>query len=455
MKVVHIPFCYWPDPVGGTEVYVQSLAKEQQRQGLDIVVAAPGKLNAEYWHDGLRVRRFAVNQKVEDLQELYGEGDPRAAEEIGRILDEESPDLVHQHALTRGASLRLVREAKRRGLPVVFSYHTPTVSCQRGTLLRWGSEVCGGTLDVNECTRCALHGHGLNRFSSTAAGSIPTGVGRVLGALGASGGFWTAARMTELVRLRHAMFRNLIAEVDHVIGLCQWVKDVLVRNDVPEAKITVSRQGLDDQQVGVSSLELGTERRTGQSAVRIAFLGRLDPTKGVHVLIEALKRNPALDIRLDIFGVVQEGAGEEYQRRLMTLAGTDERIGFQQPISSDQVVVRLKDYDLLAVSSQGLETGPRVVLEAFAARIPVIGSNLGGIAELVQHGVNGLLVEPQSIEAWADGFTSVCYDPELLPRLRAGVRAPRGMRAVADEMRVIYMNVLQTLDATASLSCAT
>lgn len=455
MKLVHIPFCYWPDPVGGTEVYVRSLAKAQQRQGVEIVVAAPGKINEEYSYDGLRVRRFAVSQQVEELRELYGEGDPRAAEAFGRILDDEGADLVHLHALTRGASLRLVREVKQRGLPVVFSYHTPTVSCQRGTLLRWGTEVCDGVLDVAECTRCSLHGQGLNSFSSTLASGIPRGVGRVLGAMGASGGLWTVARMTELVRLRQSMFHSLMAEVAQVVALCQWVKDVLVRNGVPEAKITVSRQGLDDPPASYSSPLLRSEQRTGKSTVRIAFLGRLDPTKGVHVLLEVLKLNPSLDIQLDIFGVVQEMAGEEYRHRLRALAGTDDRVSFQQPIPSDQVVAKLRDYDLLAVPSQWLETGPRVILEAFAAGIPVIGSNLGGIAELVQHGVNGLLIEPRSIECWADAIRSVCLFPEVSNRLRAGVQPPRSARAVAHQMHEIYEGALRGRRATATLASAT
>src|ERR1043166_2662609 len=146
MKVVHVPFCYWPDPVGGTEVYVESLAKQQQQQGLQILVAAPAELNKAYSYSGLKVRRVPVTQRVQDVADLYGEGDALAAEAFGGILEEARPDLVHLHAFTHGASLRLVREAKKRKMPVIFNYHTPTVSCQRGTLLRWGAGGCEGVL---------------------------------------------------------------------------------------------------------------------------------------------------------------------------------------------------------------------------------------------------------------------------------------------------------------------
>jgi glycosyltransferase involved in cell wall biosynthesis len=442
VKIIHIPYCFYPDPVGGTEIYVESLAKQQQQQGYEIIVAAPAKLNQEYSHRGLSIRRFAVSSTTRDVRDLYDEGDESAAESFGRILDEELPDVVHVHAFSRGASLRLVREAKRRDLPVVFNYHTPTVSCQRGTLLRWGTDVCDGVVDVTKCTRCTLQAHGLSRIASAMLGGIPSGLGRIIGTLDTSGGLWTAARMTELLRIRQDVFRNLMAEVDHVVALCQWAKDLLLRNNVPESKITVSRQGLDaymDQGPSFTA----TEGNTPMSHLRIAFLGRLDPTKGVHVLISALKQNWDLPARLDIFGVAQGSAGNDYLKDLRVLASSDNRINFRPVIPASDVIANLRNYDILAVPSQWLETGPRVVLEAFAAGVPVIGSNLGGIPELVENRVNGLLVEPHSINAWAQALKTLAEDRDLLRHLRSGIRRPKSMTVVAEEMRRLYTTVLQ------------
>jgi glycosyltransferase involved in cell wall biosynthesis len=104
---------------------------------------------------------------------------------------------------------------------------------------------------------------------------------------------------------------------------------------------------------------------------------------------------------------------------------------------------RLQEYDLLAVPSQLLETGPIVVLEAFAAGIPVAGSNLGGIAELVEHGVNGLLVDPASPESWAEALRRLSQDRDLLATLRSGIRPPRTMRDAAAELMAVYRQVSQ------------
>jgi glycosyltransferase involved in cell wall biosynthesis len=206
MKVIHVPFCFRPDPVGGTEVYVEALAREQQRRGIDVMIAAPAKQSSCYMEGGLRVRRFGVSP-AHDVVTLYGEGDRVASNEFGRMLDQELPHVVHLHAFTSAVSARLARAVQQRGIRVVFTYHTPTVSCQRGTLLRWGQVVCDGRLDVHRCAACTLHGHGVSRRPAMLLGAIPSAVGQLVGGIGASGGPWTALRMTSLVELQHVAFR--------------------------------------------------------------------------------------------------------------------------------------------------------------------------------------------------------------------------------------------------------
>ena len=74
-----------------------------------------------------------------------------AAESFKKVLDEERPDIVHFHAWSPAVSILLVREVKRRGIRIVQTYHTPTLSCPRGTLMRWGRTVCDGDLAKRPC----------------------------------------------------------------------------------------------------------------------------------------------------------------------------------------------------------------------------------------------------------------------------------------------------------------
>lgn len=436
MKVLHAPYCFHPDPVGGTEVYVHGLARCQQRKGVDVVIAAPGPQDAAYRYDGLDVRRFGVSA-APALRELYGEGDPVAAGSFEGILESSSPDVVHLHAFTSAVSLRLVRAAKRRGMRVVFTYHTPTVSCLRGTLLRWGKTVCDGRLIRRRCSSCSIHGRGVNRPVSSVLGHIPAAAGRWAGSLGVSGAAWTAVRTTELTSLSHQAFRALLAEVDHIVAVCEWVKELLLRNGVAREKVTLSRQGLSER---AEVPPIQDEDRPGD-ILRVAFMGRVSVIKGIQVLLEAVLRSPELPVRLDIFGVAQDRAGEQLLDRLMKRSAGDRRIRFLPAVSSVHVVSTLRSYDVVAVPSQWLESGPLVVYEAFAAGVPVLGSDLGGIAELVLHGRNGLLVPPDSIDAWAGALRELSGNGELLARLKSGVPAPRRMESVCAEMLELYQRL--------------
>ena len=438
MKVIHVSFCFAPDPFGGTEVYVANLARDLQGLGVEVMVAAPSEASRVYTIDGLRVRRYAVDSRITDVIELYGPGDALAATEFARILDEEMPDVVHLHAFTRGVSLRLVQAAKERGIPVVFTYHTPTVSCQRGTLLLWGKGICDGRLDITRCAGCTLNGLGIYAPLAAQLSRLSPGVGSWLGERGLQGGLWTALRMSELISVRHAGFRQLAAEVDHIVAVCQWVQELILLNDVPAAKVSLSRHG-------INWTRSQTPTPTESSALgetRLAFVGRFDSTKGLHVLIKAFKMAPALKATLDVYGVVQGPASAAYQKEMRALADGDPRISFQDPLAPQDVVPRLRQYDFLAIPSEWLETGPLVALEAFAAGIPVIGWERGGLNEIVQHGVNGLLIEPGAVVGWVETLRRVARDANLRAQLKDGVRPPRTGVEVAREMLAIYESLL-------------
>jgi len=439
MKIIHVPFTFSPDPIGGTEIYVDNLARDLRELGVDAIVAAPGETSRTYTLDGLRVHRYADVKKITDVSQLYGSGDTVVAGEFAKILDEERPDLLHLHAFTAAVSLQLIRKAKRRGIPVVFTYHTPTVTCARGTLLLWGSDICDGKLDVRRCAACNLNSRGMYRPVAEWVARLPPIVVRSLTRHGLQGHIWTALRMKELVSMRHDVFRVMASEVDHIVAVCKWVKELLLLNDVPNAKVSVSRHGIRQT---TNQKPHPIQSRIGESSdeIRIAFLGRLDPTKGVHVLIKALAMKPGLKIKLDIYGIVQSAANAAYQEKIIKLARKDPRISIHKPIRSEEVVSRLRDYDFLAVPSQWLETGPLVALEAFAAGIPVIGWDVGGLAEVVRDGIDGLLIRRGS--DWAEALSRLAQDTKLRARLKAGVRPPRSSIEVAREMLALYKSLL-------------
>jgi glycosyltransferase involved in cell wall biosynthesis len=243
-----------------------------------------------------------------------------------------------------------------------------------------------------------------------------------------------------LIDRRGEQFKRLMTKADAVVAVCSWVEGVLERNGVPAEKITLSRQGIDGNLKRTTSRS--SRRRSEDAALRLAYFGRLDPAKGVDLLTGALRSRPDAEIRLDVFAVVQPGA-EATARALRRLAVEDSRLRVLDPLPAERVISVMVDYDLIAIPSRWLETGPLVALEAFAAGVPVLGANLGGIAELVRDGVDGVLLASDDLAGWADAIGRLARAPKEVDMLRGNVEHPRTMNDVAHDMVILYANLLQ------------
>lgn len=438
VKVMHLPYTYYPDPVGGTEIYVETLVRDLAQLGVENLVAAPSDNNARYIYDDILVIRYDHGGPVSDVAELAGSGSKVAAKNIADILDTEQPDIVHMHAFTYAVSRLIVNEAKKRRIPTVLTYHTPTITCGRGTLLRWGNIVCDGHMELRRCSACILNKHMIPRPIGHAMSFIPVGFGNLLEKWGYRGGVWTALRQPSLSQMSQEKTRKLLAEVEAIVVLCTWVEDVLTINDVDPKKLIMSRHGL----ANVPETLPPTDSKTLNISekIRLVYLGRLHPTKGVDKIIKAIKSVPHANITLDIYG----SQNNDYYHKLMRLCADDQRIQFSKPIPNSEIIPLLKAYDALVVPSQWLETGPLVVLEAFAAGIPIVGSRLGGIAEIATHGQDGLLVDPyDNIAAWRDALLEL-LDPQVRERLTANIQLPRRSTEVATDMIELYQRLLRS-----------
>jgi glycosyltransferase involved in cell wall biosynthesis len=236
----------------------------------------------------------------------------------------------------------------------------------------------------------------------------------------------------------HHRFASLMAKADRVIAVCQWVKDVLIANGVPERKVALCRQGFGGVSNRPPRQATGPAMRRAEGPLRFAYFGRIDPVKGLDIVVDALRLIPDMPVVLHIYGMVQPGC-ESYASRLKT--SPDARVQFIAPMSPGEVGDAMAKYDFIVVPSRWLETGPLVVYESFAAGTPVLGSRLGGIAELVSDGVDGILVSPDNPNSWANIISGLARDITRVDRLRAGIRPPRTMKDVADEMAEIYSNL--------------
>jgi glycosyltransferase involved in cell wall biosynthesis len=176
---------------------------------------------------------------------------------------------------------------------------------------------------------------------------------------------------------------------------------------VPEASVRVIYNGV----AGFGACPQPRERYT-----RVAVLGRIAPEKGQLTFARAARiaiaRNPNLTFSI---GGAPMFAGEDYLEAVRAEAGpavsftgwTDDIRGF-----FDQV-------DLLVVPSDAVDANPRVIPEAYAAGVPVVAFDGGGIPELIDSGATGLLVRQHTPDALACAILDAVADPARMNAMAA------------------------------------
>jgi glycosyltransferase involved in cell wall biosynthesis len=139
------------------------------------------------------------------------------------------------------------------------------------------------------------------------------------------------------------------------------------------------------------------------------YLGRLSPEKGVGTLLEAWRR---IEARLVVVG---DGPDREELRSL-----APPNVDFREPVAPELVPDLLLGARAVMAPSLSHEGAGRVILEAYAAGVPVIASRAGGLPEVVRDGTTGLLVPSGDPGAWVDGVRRL-LDDSLSERMgRAG-----------------------------------
>ena len=434
--VLHVPYTFFPDQPGGTETYVASLALALRDRNITSAIAAPADHEAAYDHHGIPVYRFARGEG--GLEQAYGAPNEMAVQSFTALLQRIRPRIVHLHAHTAAVSHRLADAASAADAKVFFTYHTPTATCLRGDMLHMGKYPCDGVLNEHRCTACVLHKHGVPQSAGRILSHLPLELGRIVERADWSGSAFTALRMRKLVADAHHRMRLLMHKADRVVAVCQWVFDMLVANSVPQSKLVLCRQGVDDDETKLtvrSAMAVAGSTRP----LRLAYFGRLEHAKGVDILMKAMKLVGGNTAVLDIFGIAQPET-EDYIASLKRSARSG--VEFRAPLAPNEVRTAMADYDFVVVPSRCMETGPLVIYEAFGAGTPVLASGFGGSSELIKHGADGLLIRENDPASWAECISALARNRALVASLRSGIRRPRNIGTVADEMAQHYQRVL-------------
>ena len=444
IRVLQASAWYPPAYVGGTEIYLTGLVRALRAHDISSRVIAPlcPQQTDGYTFDGATVRTYEVNA-LPSRGELRGDARDAGFPRFCEMLAEERPDVYHQHSWSRGLGGAHLHAAREFGLKTVVTVHLPNTICMRGTMMRFGEEACDGRIEPRLCGACWSQGRGAPKALAHMLGAMPPRIAeRFERSSCVSNSRWaTALGARALGKKRKEEFLRLIEDADRVVAVCQWLYDSLLLNGVPREKLVLSRQGVDSTFAMEAAQAISAQAARAASPFQLLYIGRWHKVKGIDVLVRAVREIPQdVPLRLTIHGIgdgPEERACAESIRRL---AQGDGRIRIEGSIAHEKLPHVLAQADALAVPSLWLETGPMVVLEAKAAGLPVIGSRLGGIAELVREPHDGMLVSPGDIRAWTAAITMMIRGHKVKPAARAP--APiRTMHDVADDMAALYRSV--------------
>jgi glycosyltransferase involved in cell wall biosynthesis len=379
--------------------------------------------------DGMTVRRVRLTapDATRPLWETFAH--PALAAALEREIAEVRPDLIYQVGGYLFGTLPLQLAARHGIASALFAmdyWHT----CQRVTLLRPDGACCPGPSDPADCAACRIAARATaQRFGPPANRAIR----RVLATTGRSAGHTVlgdALGVTHFAARCEAISETL-GTVSLVVVNSRFLANQLARLGVPRKRMLVVRQGIDTDEFAVPPPR--PQRRDG---LKVLYLGQISWHKGADLAIEAVAQLRATGhrVHLDLHGPVSAPSTymAELQGRIERIPG-DRTVRLGAPLDRRCLVAALRDADVLVVPSRWYENSPNVILEAFAAGVPVVAAHHGGMAEMVRDGVDGLLFTPGDASALAAALRRLSTEPGLLARLRSGIVRPCGLD---EEMRI-------------------
>jgi glycosyltransferase involved in cell wall biosynthesis len=345
----------------------------QQRGGEDAVVEAELALLRA---NGVDVRIYGRhNDEIADQGPMRSAVDAlwsrRTAAEVGQLLGAWQPDLVHVHNTFPLVSPSVFWAASKARVPVVQTLHNFRLLCLQGTMLR----------DEKPCTACVgrspltgvLHGcyRGSRPQSTVLAASL----------------------------LLHRGLGTWRTKVDRFIALTAFCRDRMIEGGLDPARIVVQPNFADVP-------PLPQQPRQG-----LLYVGRLSHEKGIAVLAQASQALGEASLRIAGTGPLAPPLETSPGCRML---GHLDQAGVQTEMSRSVALV---------LPSTCFEGFPRALVEAYACCLPVIASRLGSLAELVEHGVTGLLVEPGDPRALADAMRWALAHPGHMAQMGQAARA--------------------------------
>lgn len=340
----------------GEEAVVEAQARLLRKNGHEVVEFL--RCSEEIFR-----RRFAKSSAF--FSGIYSISSGR---EIRRLLAENKPDIVHIHNLFPLISPSILPECRKANVPVVMTVHNYRLICPNGLFMAHG-RVC------EKCRR----GREYNCFLNNCEGSLFKSLGYGL---------------RNYVARKKKYFRN---NVTFYCAQTEFQKQKLIAEGYPATRIVVIPNMVKDTCV----------HHINNSGDFVGYVGRVSPEKGISTLIEATAMCP---------DVLFKAAGN-YDRMPELIVQTPDNFEFLGSIQSKKLGDFYALSRFIVLPSICFEGFPSVLLESMIQSKPVIASRIGGLPEIVEDGVTGLLFEPGNAKDLSEKIRYLWGRPELCRKM--------------------------------------
>ncbi len=434
MRILLVVHGFPPSFTAGAERRAERMAQWFVSHHHEVQVVAVESLEAPGFsaqakiENGFVVHRlyYDVNESGNPFQALYEYAPVEAF--LSQLIQDNSFDLIH---IVSGYLLGLsaIRVGRQFGLPLVLTLTDYWFMCARINLVRANDELCAGPVSMEVCTRCLMEHKRRYRWPAIMAPNVMDQ-------------FWAWAhrqsltqKMRETVSRRQTLLNQALHEVDLIISPSHHLIEKFADFDFDIHRFIQMRQGVNHtfNEAPVS---------TSHHPLRLGFFGQIKPHKGLDLAIRAVMMliDEGEQVCFDFAGPTNGQAN--YLDSLNKLITNYPSIRWHGNLSTEKMQQTLHEMDAIIVPSRWYENSPTIILEAFSAGLPVVTANLGGMAELVEHGKNGLLFNYDDANDLYCQLKRLIEEPDLLPRLRDGVPE---VKTIDDEMRELmqyYANLL-------------
>ena len=243
--------------------------------------------------------------------------------------------------------------------------------------------------------------------------------------------------------LREQFVKTLFGQVDRFIAPSQFIKDRFVVWGLPASSIEVVPNGRPSVEVAPHRVSIDGRRPV------FGYFGNLNPWKGVPCLLKAAQRlisSGMDDFELRLHGGAPFQAKEFTDEVEILLDQTDPQVIRLGAYRRDELPALIAAVDWVVMPSIWWENAPLVIQEAFLHQRPVIASNIGGMAEAVRDGIDGLHVRPDDPIALANVMRKAVETPGLWDALVSGINPPPDIVAVAERHLAVYRGIRESAE---------